>query len=91
VLTQPLSEQQMLGIYADSWRVTSGASLLDDPQASTLTQLVQAMATPPTTPPPAATIADSSASTTGPMQNQNFFAGVDYFQPDMNRPTDSGY
>jgi T5SS/PEP-CTERM-associated repeat protein len=91
VLTQPLSEQQMLGIYADSWRVTSGASLLDDPQASTLAQLVQAMAAPPTTPPPAATIADSSASTTGPMQNQNFFAGVDYFQPDMNRPTDSGY
>ena len=90
VLTPPLSEQQMLGLYADSWRVTSGASLLDDPQASAFAQLVQAMATPPTTrrrPRPS-----PNASTSGPMQNQNFFAGVGYFQPpDEYRPSDSGY
>ena len=69
VLTPPLSDQQMLGLYANSWRVTSGASLLDDPQAPAFAQLVQAMARPPTTAPPAATVPD--ASTSGPMQNQN--------------------
>jgi T5SS/PEP-CTERM-associated repeat protein len=90
VLPQPLGEQQMLGLYADSWRVTPGASLLDDPQATQLTQLVQAMAAPPATLPPATT--DSSASTTGPMQDQNFHTGFDFFAPsDVNRPSDSGY
>lgn len=91
VLTPPLSEQQMLGLYADSWRVAPGASLLDDPHAPALAQLVQAMATPPAPPSPAATVTD--ASTSGPMQNQNFFfAGTDYFEsPDQYRPTDSGF
>jgi hypothetical protein len=90
VLTPPLSEQQMQGLYADSWRVAPGASLLDDPQAPALAQLVQAMAAPPTTSPPAATVTD--ASTNAPTQNQNFFAGVGYFEaPDQYRPSDSGY
>jgi hypothetical protein len=53
VLARPLSEQQMLGLYADAWRVAPGASLLDDPQAPAHAQLVQAMATP-TSPAPGA-------------------------------------
>jgi hypothetical protein len=31
VLAQPLSDQELLGAFADAWRVPSGASLLDDP------------------------------------------------------------
>jgi hypothetical protein len=92
VLAQPLSEQQILGLYADSWRVTPGASLLDDPQAPALAQLAQAIAAPPATAPPAATIPDGSAGTTAPMPNQNLFAGVGYVgSPDQYRPSDSGY
>ena len=45
VLAQPLSEEQMLGLYADSWRVTPGASLLDGSTVSAHAQLTQAMAT----------------------------------------------
>jgi hypothetical protein len=92
VLARPLSEQQILGLYADSWRVTPGASLLDDPQAPALAQLVQVMAAPPATAAPAATIPDGSAGTAGPMPNQNLFAGVGYSgSPDQYRPSDSGY
>ncbi|HEY4165902.1 MAG TPA: VWD domain-containing protein, partial [Reyranella sp.] len=96
VLTPPLSEQQMLGLYADSWRVTSGASLLDDPQAPAVAQLVQAMATPtagvaPAAASPTTTATGVTANTTGLMQDPSFYTAFDSFQPDMNRFSDSGF
>jgi T5SS/PEP-CTERM-associated repeat protein len=91
VLTSPLSEQQMLSLYADSWRVTPGASLLDDPQASAVAQLVQAMATPTAGMAPAAATTTTTANTTGPTQDPVFYTGFDSSQPDMNRFSDSGF
>ena len=89
VLIPPLSDQQMLGVYADSWRVAPGTSLLDDPQPSQLTQLVQAMATPPTTTDPGAT--STSTNSTAPL-DQNSYAPGDFFQgPDTYRSQDLGF
>jgi hypothetical protein len=45
VLAQPLSEEQMLGLYADAWRVAPGESLFDTPTDPVHAQLAQAMAT----------------------------------------------
>ena len=33
VLAQPLSDAEILGVFADAWRVAPGASLLDDTHA----------------------------------------------------------
>jgi T5SS/PEP-CTERM-associated repeat protein len=60
VLTPPLSEQQMLGTYADAWRVAPGASRLNDWQAPVVAQLVQAMAAPTVSSPAASTAASPS-------------------------------
>jgi T5SS/PEP-CTERM-associated repeat protein len=70
VLAQPLSAQQIRGLYADAWRVAPGASLLDDPQAPALAQLVQAIAASPV----AGNATDTPAAQGGAAGSTDFLA-----------------
>ena len=47
VLSQPLSENEVLSAFADAWSVASGTSLLDETHAPNLALLVQTMAAMP--------------------------------------------